>query len=47
VALVDPARRGDKSGQWNAWYREAIPVAEQRYETYLKERGEQEGQGDQ
>lgn len=29
---------GDKAGQWNAWYREAIPLAEQRYETYLKER---------
>jgi hypothetical protein len=34
---------GDKSGRWNAWYREAIPLAEQRYEVYLKERGEEEG----
>jgi hypothetical protein len=34
---------GDKAGRWEAWYREAIPLAEQRYETYLKERAEQEG----
>ena len=27
---------GDKTGRWNAWYREAIPLAEQRYEAYLK-----------
>ncbi|MFI6456004.1 type II toxin-antitoxin system RelE/ParE family toxin [Streptosporangium amethystogenes] len=29
---------GDKAGQWNASYRQAIPLAEQRYEIYLKER---------
>jgi hypothetical protein len=29
---------GDKSGQWNRWYREAIPAAEQLYAMYLKER---------
>jgi hypothetical protein len=34
---------GDKSGRWNAWYRAAIPLAEQRYETYLKERTAEEG----
>jgi hypothetical protein len=34
---------GDKAGRWNAWYREAIPLAEQRYETYLKERADEEG----
>jgi Phage derived protein Gp49-like (DUF891) len=28
---------GDKSGQWNQWYRQAIPLAEQWYEAYLKE----------
>ncbi|MCS0634549.1 type II toxin-antitoxin system RelE/ParE family toxin [Streptomyces sp. LP05-1] len=33
---------GDKSGRWNEWYREAIPLAESRYETYLKERAEGE-----
>ena len=35
---------GDKSEQWNAWYELAIPLAEQRYETYLKERSQQEGE---
>jgi hypothetical protein len=34
---------GDKAGRWNQWYTEAIPLAEQRYETYLKERTEEEG----
>jgi hypothetical protein len=34
---------GDKAGQWNAWYRHAIPLAGQRYEIYLKERAHQEG----
>ena len=32
---------GDKSGQWRQWYREAIPEAEQLYDTYLKERQEE------
>ncbi|ADU05902.1 type II toxin-antitoxin system RelE/ParE family toxin [Micromonospora aurantiaca] len=32
---------GDKSGQWTRWYREAIPEAEQLYDTYLKERQEE------
>ena len=34
---------GDKAGRWKAWYSEAIPLAEQRYETYVKERGQEEG----
>ncbi|WP_235966200.1 hypothetical protein [Micromonospora rubida] len=34
---------GDKAGQWNAWYQQAIPLAEQRYEIYQKERTQQEG----
>ena len=29
---------GDKSGDWQSWYRRAIPHAEQLYEEYLKER---------
>ena len=33
---------GDKTGRWNEWYTTAIPLAEERYEIYLKERGEQE-----
>lgn len=39
--VFDPARNavllvaGDKSGHWQGWYRENIPVAEQRYEAWL------------
>lgn len=29
---------GDKSGQWDKWYRAAIPRAEEFYEEYLAER---------
>lgn len=36
---------GDKAGRWNAWYRRAILLAEQRYETYLKERAQEEEGG--
>ena len=35
---------GDKVGRWTQWYREAIPLAEQRYERYLKERCDEEYQ---
>ena len=28
---------GDKAGKWEAWYRQAIPLAEQRYEDFLKQ----------
>lgn len=35
---------GDKAGRWNEWYREAIPLAEERYETYMKERAREEGE---
>jgi hypothetical protein len=34
---------GDKAGHWNAWYKQAIPLAEQHYEIYLKERAQEEG----
>jgi hypothetical protein len=34
---------GDKSGQWQRWYRHAIPDAEQVYARYLKERQEEMG----
>jgi hypothetical protein len=34
---------GDKAGRWKAWYKQAIPLAEQRYELYLKEREAREG----
>jgi hypothetical protein len=33
---------GDKRGQWKTWYQHAIPLAEQRYEIYLKERQAEE-----
>jgi hypothetical protein len=42
--IFDPERNavllvaGDKAGQWSVWYREAIPLAEARYVTYLKEK---------
>lgn len=35
---------GDKSGQWERWYRSAIPHAEQLYEDYLAERRKEMGQ---
>jgi hypothetical protein len=28
---------GDKTGRWQEWYREAIPMAEQLYEVHLAE----------
>jgi hypothetical protein len=34
---------GDKAGQWQRWYDEAIPLAEQRYRRYLEERVAEEG----
>lgn len=36
---------GDKRGQWKSWYHEAIPLAEQRYEVYLKQRQAEDGGG--
>jgi len=27
-----------KAGQWDAWYRQSTPLAEERYRTYLKEK---------
>ena len=35
---------GDKAGNWSAWYRRAIPLAERLYEKYLHERGTEEGE---
>ena len=34
---------GDKSGQWDKWYRVAIPRAEQLYDDYLAERKKETG----
>jgi hypothetical protein len=36
---------GDKAGNWRAWYRQAIPRAEELYAIYLKERREEEQEG--
>lgn len=33
---------GDKAGNWNTWYREAIPQAERLYDEYLIERRKEE-----
>lgn len=33
---------GDKAGRWSAWYAEAIPLAEERYEAYRQEAGGEE-----
>jgi hypothetical protein len=41
IFAFDPRREaivlvaGDKSGAWTQWYREAIPLADSRYTTYL------------
>jgi len=34
---------GDKSGQWNAWYRTAIPIADDLLDHHLAMLNEQEG----
>jgi hypothetical protein len=47
IFIFDPERNvvllvaGDKAGRWNNWYQHAIPLAEERYATYLKERMQQ------
>ena len=45
--VFDPRRQvillvgGDKSGQWEAWYRWAIPTADDLYDGYLDELSEE------
>ncbi|WP_019871491.1 hypothetical protein [Salinispora oceanensis] len=41
VQAIDLLVAGDKAGRWQQWYTEAIPLAEQRYEIYLKERAKE------
>ena len=47
--VFDPKRKavllvaGDKTNNWEKWYKKNIPIAEQNYETYLKEIGERNG----
>jgi hypothetical protein len=49
LLVFDPRRSaillvaGDKSGQWDKWYRTAIPRAEQLYDDYLAERRKELG----
>ena len=33
---------GDKAGNWDGWYREAIPVADERFTQHLTELGAEE-----
>jgi len=41
--IFDPERRaillvaGDKRGKWSEWYRRNVPIAESRYDAYLRE----------
>jgi hypothetical protein len=41
--MFDPRRQvilllgGDKSGAWEAWYQQAVPEADELYNTYLNE----------
>ena len=41
--MFDPRRQvilllgGDKSGEWNAWYEWAVPLADGLYDTYMAE----------
>ena len=43
--VFDPRRSavlllgGNKAGQWERWYRRAVPQADSRYERYLREEG--------
>lgn len=41
IFAFDPAREavflvaGDKAGQWQSWYRTAIPLADERFQEHL------------
>lgn len=49
LLVFDPRRAaillvaGDKSGQWDKWYRAAIPRAERLYDDYLAQRRKEMG----
>jgi hypothetical protein len=48
IFAFDPKREaifliaGDKSGQWQAWYRKAIPLADSRFEEHLADLKEEQ-----
>ncbi|GAA2063088.1 hypothetical protein GCM10009757_47670 [Streptomyces cheonanensis] len=44
ILLVAGDKAGDKAGDWDAWYRRAIPEAERRYAEYLTDRKREKGQ---
>ncbi len=50
--VFDPQRQavilvgGDKAGNWQRWYRTAVPLAEAAYADHLARVAKQEGQGD-
>jgi hypothetical protein len=33
---------GDKAGNWEGWYREAIPLADERFSQHLTEMAEEQ-----
>lgn len=35
---------GNKTGAWKSWYERNIPIAEQRYIEYLRQREKEEGE---
>ncbi len=43
---VDPRRQavlligGDKTGRWQSWYEQAIPLADELFDDYLRETGQ-------
>lgn len=48
IFAFDPSRAavlllgGDKAGQWEKWYRRAIPQAEQLYREHLRDTGQED-----
>lgn len=36
---------GDKAGRWDTWYRQAVPIADQRFDEHLKTLQEDQGTG--
>lgn len=38
---------GDKAGNWKRWYKQAIPLADNRFDEHLKLTGQRKGKGKQ
>ena len=43
MAPAGAAAAGDKAGNWDGWYREAIPVADERFMRHLLELEAEDG----